>query len=391
MMPSPPSERLPLHAPSLALYLHFPWCVRKCPYCDFNSHELKQDLPEQAYVQALLAELDQQLPAIWGRPIRSIFMGGGTPSLFSAAALDELLSQLRARLGFAAGIEITLEANPGTFEQEKFRAYRDIGINRLSIGIQSFAPAQLLKLGRIHDRDQAIRAVATAQQAGFDNINLDLMYALPEQTTAQALADIDLAIQLGPTHLSHYQLTIEPNTAFAQQPPALPADARVADMEEACRAALAAAGYTQYEISAFAQPTRQCWHNRNYWHFGDYLGLGAGAHSKLTHVAQQQIVRHWNTKHPRDYLRHAGTELVLAGTRTLTAQDAILEFMMNSLRLHEGFTPALFSERTGLALTQVQTQLDVAMTRGLLEVCAGTVRPTEQGRRFLNDLLGIFV
>lgn len=380
-----------LHAPPLALYLHFPWCIRKCPYCDFNSHELKQELPEQAYVQALLAELDQQLPAIWGRPIRSIFMGGGTPSLFSAAALDELLSQLRARLGLAAGIEITLEANPGTFEQEKFRAYHDIGINRLSIGVQSFAPEQLTKLGRIHDRGQAIRAVTTAQQAGFDNFNLDLMYALPGQTIAQALADIELAIDLGPTHLSHYQLTIEPNTAFAQQPPRLPPAARVADMEEACRAKLAAAGYTQYEISAFAQVKRQCVHNRNYWQFGDYLGLGAGAHSKLTRVAQQQIVRHWNSKHPRDYLQHAGTARVLAGTCTLSNQDSILEFMMNNLRLHEGFTPALFRERTGLALTQVQAQLDVAIARGLLEVAGEAIRPTELGRRFLNDLLGIFV
>ncbi len=390
-MPAPANKLLQLQAPPLALYVHFPWCVRKCPYCDFNSHELKQELPEQAYVQALLAELEQHLPSIWGRPIRSIFMGGGTPSLFSASALDELLSQLRARLGFASTIEITLEANPGTFEQEKFRAYREIGINRLSIGIQSFAPAQLTKLGRIHDRDQAIAAVATAQQAGFDNINLDLMYALPGQSIAEALADIDLAIQLGPTHLSHYQLTIEPNTVFAQQPPTLPPDDSVVDMELACRAHLADAGYTQYEISAFAHSARQCAHNRNYWQFGDYLGLGAGAHSKLTYVAQQQITRHWNCKHPRDYLQQANTQQIMAGQRTLTTQDRIVEFMMNSLRLHEGFTAALFGERTGLEMAQVQPQLDMAMARGLLELREDHFRPTEPGRRFLNDLLGIFV
>lgn len=384
-------EQVRLLTPSLSLYLHFPWCVRKCPYCDFNSHELRGELPEQQYINALLAELDFHLPAIWGRPIRSIFMGGGTPSLFSAAMLDHLLCQLRARLNFSPECEITLEANPGTMEQHKFRDFRAIGINRLSIGIQSFAEDQLKRLGRIHDRQQAVTAAETAHHAGFDNFNLDLMYGLPGQTVAEAMADISQAIALAPTHLSHYQLTIEPNTAFAHQPPSLPTENLIADIENVCRTQLADANYTQYEISAFAQPNRQSRHNLNYWQFGDYLGLGAGAHSKVTQVAQQQILRHWNSKHPRDYLQHAGTPQVIAETRQLADADKILEFMMNTLRLHQGFTPALFTERTGLSLLDVQSQLHTAMARGLIELNGDTIRPTEQGRRFLNNLLEIFV
>lgn len=380
-----------LRAPPLALYLHFPWCVRKCPYCDFNSHELKTDLPEQAYIDALIAELDFHLPSIWGRPIRSIFMGGGTPSLFSAQALDSLLAQLRARLALAPTIEITLEANPGTIEQQRFRDYRQLGINRLSIGIQSFDPRQLLTLGRIHDRQQAVAATETAHQAGFDNFNLDLMYALPEQGVEQALADIEQAIALQPTHISHYQLTIEPNTAFAYQPPVLPQDQQVMAIEQACRARLAAAGYTHYEISAFARPARQCGHNLNYWQFGDYLGLGAGAHSKLTHVAEQAITRHANVKHPRDYLQYAGNEQAVASRNTLDTHDRVLEFMMNALRMHEGFTPEVFTERTGLPLAVIRKSLVQAQERELLHVTPQQISPTDLGRRFLNDLLGIFV
>lgn len=380
-----------LLTPPLSLYLHFPWCVRKCPYCDFNSHELRGELPEQQYCDALLAELDLHLPSIWGRPIRSIFMGGGTPSLFSANALDYLLSQLRARLNFSPECEITLEANPGTFEQQKFSDFRTLGINRLSIGIQSFDEQQLKQLGRIHDRQQAITAAETAHQAGFDNFNLDLMYGLTGQSVAQAMTDIRQAIALAPTHLSHYQLTIEPNTAFAHHPPVLPADDQIADIELACRALLADANYTQYEISAFAQPNRQSRHNLNYWQFGDYLGLGAGAHSKVTNVALQQISRHWNCKHPREYLQHAGTPLAIAETRTLTTADKILEFMMNALRLHQGFNSAMFTERTGLPIQAAESRLLTAKQRGLLDWDNQSIRPTEQGRRFLNNLLELFV
>ena len=380
-----------LTQPPLALYLHFPWCVRKCPYCDFNSHELKTEIPERDYINALLAELDNQLPAIWGRSILSIFMGGGTPSLFSAKALDELFSQLRARLKLGPAIEITLEANPGTLEQEKFRDFRAIGINRLSIGVQSFHPRYLTTLGRIHDQQQAILAAEMAHAAGFDNFNLDLMYGLPGQILAEAQADIAQAIALQPSHISHYQLTIEPNTAFAYQPPLLPVDDMISDIESATRDTLATGGYQHYETSAFARATRQCVHNINYWQFGDYLGLGAGAHSKLTHVAQQQISRHWNCKHPRDYMAHAATPQCIAGTQTLKPTDIVLEFMMNALRLHEGFTPQIFCERTGLSLASIHPALQLAVDRGLLEWTPQQIKPSPQGRRFLNDLLAIFV
>ncbi|MBI3560994.1 MAG: oxygen-independent coproporphyrinogen III oxidase-like protein [Gammaproteobacteria bacterium] len=379
-----------LLAPPLALYVHFPWCARKCPYCDFNSHELKNTLPERDYIGALVRELDQHLPLIWGRPIRSIFMGGGTPSLFSAAALDQLFGQLRARLTILPSAEITLEANPGTFEQQRFGEYRALGINRLSIGIQSFDPAQLQQLGRIHDHHQAIHAVATARQAGFDNFNLDLMYGLPGQDPNAALADITQAIDLDPPHISHYQLSIEPNTAFAHRPPRLPADVTVSEIETACRTQLQQAGYTHYEISAFARPGRQCAHNLNYWQFGDYLGLGAGAHSKLTQAAQQQISRQWNVKHPREYQQLAGTAQATAGQQTLSWSDCVLEFMMNNLRLHDGFSPTLFTERTGLPLQLLQAQLQQAQSRGLLCVDADRIYPTARGRNFLNDLLTIF-
>ncbi len=391
MIPVAINNGITLVQPPLALYLHFPWCVRKCPYCDFNSHELKTEVPERDYINALLAELDNQLPAIWGRSILSIFMGGGTPSLFSAAALDELFSQLRARLKLSPTIEITLEANPGTFEQEKFRDFRAIGINRLSIGVQSFNPTHLSVLGRIHDQHQATHAAEMAHAAGFDNFNLDLMYGLPGQTVTEAQADIAQAITLQPSHISYYQLTVEPNTAFASHPPQLPVDDTISDIESSTRATLAAAGYQHYETSAFARTSRQCVHNINYWQFGDYLGLGAGAHSKLTHVAQQQIIRHWNCKHPRDYLAQAGATQCIAGTQTLKSTDLVLEFMMNALRLHDGFAPHTFSERTGLALTRIHPVLQIAVERGLLEWTSQYIKPSEQGRRFLNDLLALFV
>jgi oxygen-independent coproporphyrinogen-3 oxidase len=391
MIPVAINNGIALAQPPLALYIHFPWCVRKCPYCDFNSHELKTEVPEREYIHALLAELDNQLPAIWGRSILSIFMGGGTPSLFSAAALDELFSQLRARLKLLPSIEITLEANPGTVEQEKFRDFRAIGINRLSIGVQSFNPRHLTALGRIHDQHQAAHAADMAHAAGFDNFNLDLMYGLPGQTIDEAQADIAQAIALQPSHISYYQLTLEPNTTFANQPPPLPVDDTIADIEAVTRRTLTAAGYQHYETSAFARATHQCVHNINYWQFGDYLGLGAGAHSKLTHVAQQQITRHWNCKHPRDYMTQAGTAQCIAGTQLLTSADLVLEFMMNSLRLHDGFAPHSFSERTGLSLTSIHPALQRAVDRGLLEWAAHQIKPSEHGRRFLNDLLAVFV
>ena len=376
--------------PPLSLYLHFPWCLRKCPYCDFNSHALKGALPEQAYTDALLRDLDQELPLVWGRRIHSLFLGGGTPSLFSAAALDRLFSELRARLSFAPDIEITLEANPGAVERQRFQEYRDIGINRLSIGVQSFDDAQLQGLGRIHHRQDAVRAVEAAQTAGLDNINLDLMFALPRQTLAQALADLEQAIGLQPAHISWYQLTIEPHTRFHHHPPPLPDDEHVWNMQQRGGEKLAAAGYTQYEVSAWAR-TAQCRHNLNYWQFGDYLGIGAGAHGKLTRGDTQSICRRWKIRQPDAYMRHAGREAALAGTQELTSEDAALEFMMNALRLRQGFAPEWFPQHAGLPLEFVASALQEAQARGWIQQTAGRILPTAEGQRFLNDLLGLFL
>ncbi|MDT8384454.1 MAG: radical SAM family heme chaperone HemW [Gammaproteobacteria bacterium] len=379
--------------PPLSLYIHLPWCVRKCPYCDFNSHEQKAqgELPELAYVEALLRDLEQDLPRIWGRRIISVFIGGGTPSLFSPEALDRLLSGLRARLVINADAEITLEANPGTAEQQKFRDYRALGINRLSIGVQSFHNDALQRLGRIHGRDEAIRAAEMAHAAGFDNFNLDLMFALPSQTAAQAAEDVTTAIDLEPTHISYYQLTLEPNTLFHAQPPVLPDNDLAWQMQQAGQEQLATADYAQYEVSAYARPQRQCAHNLNYWQFGDYLGIGAGAHAKITDAAQQNITRLAKLRHPQRFMDTAGTPKGIHSERVLSRNEVGLEFMMNALRLNAGFETALFAAHTGQPLLLLEPALRTAEETGLIERDLKQIRPTEKGRRFLDDVLTLFV
>lgn len=374
--------------PPLSLYIHIPWCVRKCPYCDFNSHAASPVLPEQEYVDALLADLDQDLPAVYGRELSTIFFGGGTPSLFSAQALGRLLAGVQQRIPFAPDIEITLEANPGTFEQEKFVAYRQLGINRLSIGIQSFQEAKLTALGRIHTGNEAVRAADMARQAGFDNFNLDLMHGLPDQSLDDALGDLRQAIALAPTHLSWYQLTLEPNTVFWNQPPLLPEDDILWDIQEAGQALLASHGYAQYEVSAYAQPGRAARHNLNYWSFGDFIGIGAGAHGKLSHP-DGRIVRTWKTRLPKDYLNPA--KAFKAGEKPLATEELPFEFLMNALRLTEGVDAALFSQRTGLSLETLATARHEAEQKGLLQVEPSRLVATARGQLFLNDLLQYFL
>lgn len=374
--------------PPLAAYVHIPWCVRKCPYCDFNSHTYDSGLPEAEYIDALIADLELELPQVHGRELVSIFFGGGTPSLFSAASLDRLLQAMQQRLRFAGDIEITLEANPGTFEQAKFRDYRAIGINRLSIGIQSFNPEHLKALGRIHDDSEALAAVDMARRAGFDNLNLDLMHGLPGQSLAQARADIDQAIALGPEHLSWYQLTLEPNTVFYSRPPQLPDDEVLWDIQEAGQARLAEAGYAQYEISAYARGGRRARHNLNYWQYGDFIGIGAGAHGKLTQP-DGTVERNWKTRQPKDYLNPQTPWL--AGSKRLSAEELPFDFLMNALRLVEGVPSAWYQQRTGQSLEAIAPLLDRAVQRGLLEPWQQQLRPTEQGRLFLNDLLEMFL
>jgi putative oxygen-independent coproporphyrinogen III oxidase len=374
--------------PPLSLYVHIPWCVRKCPYCDFNSHEAKGDIPERDYVASLVADLELALPQVWGRPVHTVFFGGGTPSLLSARALDELLSAIRARVPLAPDAEITLEANPGTFEAQKFSDFRAAGVNRLSIGIQSFQPEHLMALGRVHDGAQARAAIEIAR-ASFDNFNLDLMYALPGQTVEQVLADIDAAIGFGPVHISAYHLTIEPNTYFYRHPPQVPDPDLAADMQEAIESRLLSAGYRHYETSAFARPMREARHNLNYWTFGDYLGVGAGAHSKLSFA--DCILRQMRVKHPRDYLEKVAAGMPVQQQQRLATEELPLEFMMNALRLIDGFELRLFSERTGLPVHVLRKSLDDAERSGLIERDHVRVRPTLRGQRFLNDLLQIFL
>lgn len=374
--------------PPLAAYVHIPWCVRKCPYCDFNSHAAGPELPEEAYVDALLADLQADLPRVHGRRLVSVFFGGGTPSLFSPRALGRILEALERHVGFADDVEITLEANPGTFEQAKFRDYRGLGINRLSIGVQSFQEAKLKALGRIHDGGEAIRAAGMARAAGFDNVNLDLMHGLPDQTIEDALADLRTAIAQGPTHLSWYQLTLEPNTVFWSQPPELPEDDTLWDIQEAGQALLAERGYGQYEISAYAQPGRRARHNLNYWTFGDFLGLGAGAHAKLSD-ADGRIRRLWKTRLPKDYLD--ADKPFLAGERLLEAGELPFEFLMNALRLTEGVPTELFGQRTGLPLAVLAEGRRDAEARGLLIDDPGRLAASARGQLFLNDLLQRFL
>ncbi|HNX72396.1 radical SAM family heme chaperone HemW [Rivihabitans pingtungensis] len=375
--------------PPLSLYIHFPWCVRKCPYCDFNSHEPRSALDQDGYIDALIADLESALPLIWGRRVQTVFMGGGTPSLFSPAHIDRLLRALDARLKLNPDAEITLEANPGTLEIAQFAGYRAAGVNRLSIGVQSFDPGHLSALGRIHGADEARRAAEQASRH-FDTFNLDIMYALPGQTLEQALADVEQALALGARHLSAYHLTLEPNTLFAARPPAnLPDDDLAADMQEAIEARLAAAGFVHYETSAFALPGHQARHNLNYWTFGDYLGIGAGAHGKLSfHDRIQRDMRH---KQPAAYLAGVAQGSQVQTSQPVAHADLAFEFMMNALRLTEGFALSLFNERTGLPLSAILPALEQAQTRGWVQRDGDWLRPTLAGQRFLNDLLGLFL
>jgi putative oxygen-independent coproporphyrinogen III oxidase len=393
-----------LSLPPLSLYVHMPWCVRKCPYCDFNSHEHRGGpLPFAAYVDALLADLDHDLPLVWGRTVQSVFFGGGTPSLFPAEAIDRFLQGAAARLRFAPGCEITLETNPGTAEHGRFEDYRKAGVNRVSFGIQSFDDEVLKRLGRIHDSGQADAAVKLAQDAGLDNLNLDLMYALPGQTLAMAEYDLQRAFALAPAHISHYQLTLEPNTVFAARPPqGIPDEDAAWDIQERCQALLADAGYAQYEISAYARPGRECAHNLNYWRFGDYLGIGAGAHGKISLPrsdeaetgsahADDRILRRWKLKHPAAYLANAGASAAIGGDDSIPASQRPFEFMLNQLRLREAFPLLRFESRTGLSRDAIAGPLAEAVARGWLRVDGDRVCPTDTGQRFANDTISLFL
>ena len=372
----------------LALYVHLPWCLHKCPYCDFNSHEARGDVPEDAYVAALLRDLELALPKVWGRRVVSVFLGGGTPSLFSADAIDRLLAGIRARLPLVPAAEITLEANPGTFERRTFAGYFAAGVNRLSLGIQSFDPAQLRALGRVHDADEARRAAEAALMI-FGNVNFDLMYALPNQTVEDAQADLAAALAFAPPHLSFYHLTLEPNTVFFKSPPPLPDEDTSADIEGAVHATLAHAGYEHYETSAYARPGQRCQHNLNYWQFGDYLGIGAGAHSKLSYA--DRIERELRWKQPKQYLAKLAADVPLQESRVVTRDEVGFEFMLNAMRLTAGVPATAFGERTGYSLAIVARGLETAIRKGLLESDPLALKPTPLGRRFLNDLVEIFL
>lgn len=374
----------------LALYIHIPWCIRKCPYCDFNSHNAPKDLPEKAYIQALLKDLASELPHIWGRKLESIFIGGGTPSLFSAESIDELITGIHALLPFRPNIEITMEANPGTFEQEGFKGFREAGINRLSVGIQSFNQQHLQALGRVHSHTEALQASEIATTAGFDNYNLDLMFGLPQQTQEQALQDLEQAIALNPTHLSWYQLTLEPNTTFHKHPPPLPEDDLIAEMQIAGQDLINSSGYTQYEVSAYAHTNKECRHNLNYWEFGDYIGIGAGAHGKIT-FPDQSVTRYTKYRQPAQYLQQATSGQARSSEQQLSESDLKFEFMLNALRLRNGFNTELFQQRTGLAQQNIEKELELAISRDLLTMNNQHIRPTEQGWLYLNEVIQLFL
>jgi putative oxygen-independent coproporphyrinogen III oxidase len=381
---APDASKIPL-----ALYVHVPWCVRKCPYCDFNSHALREPPDEAAYLAALVADLQRDAPLAGGRRAVSVFIGGGTPSLLSGAFVGRLLESVDRSIGLTAGAEITLEANPGTADAGRFRDYRAAGVNRLSLGVQSLDDRHLAMLGRIHGRAEALAAAHLARAAGFDNLNLDLMHALPGQTVGQALADLEGVLALGPEHVSWYQLTIEPNTAFAAAPPAVPDEDRVAEMQEEGFARLAAAGFEHYEVSAHARGGFRCRHNLNYWEFGDYLGIGAGAHGKLT-LHDGRIHRRWKVRHPTDYLTRAGSDAAAAGRAVLGAADLPIEFALNALRLAGGVPMALYPTRTGLPVATLGAGRERALALGLLDPDPERFAPTDLGRRFLNRLIGLF-
>ena len=376
----------------LSLYIHLPWCVEKCPYCDFNSHQIPNgsfdETQEQQYVNHLFSDLETDLPNIWGRSVESIFIGGGTPSLFSGAAIDNLLSGIRSRLMLIADIEVTLESNPGTADADNYVGYRNAGVNRLSIGVQSFDDQQLQTLGRIHDASQSLSAFKMAREAGFKRINIDIMYALPAQSVESALGDLDKAIALDPEHISWYQLTIEPNTLFNRHPPKqLPNDDLIWDIQEAGMNKLQEAGYTQYEVSAWCKPGEECLHNLNYWQFGDYLGIGAGAHGKITDFSAEKIFRTRRRKQPQQWLISDN----LAERNTIVNHDLALEFMLNVMRLNQGVTSQSFSDRTGLPIASIEKELKLAKAKGLIEDRFDILRPTTKGQNYLNDLLALFM
>lgn len=377
--------------PPLSLYIHIPWCARKCPYCDFNSHEVRDDLPEAAYISALLADLEQDLPLAWGRIVESVFIGGGTPSLLSPGAIEQLLDGVRARLPLKPAAEITLEANPGTVDRERFAGFRAAGVNRLSLGIQSFDPVMLERIGRIHDGQEAHAAIDAARSAGFGNLNLDLMFGLPGQDTNGALTDLQTAVSHKPEHLSWYELTIEPNTWFYRHPPQRADDDELWAMQQQGNGLLQAAGFARYEVSAWSHPDRQCRHNRNYWEFGDYLGIGAGAHNKLTDAATQTVTRRSKIRHPRKFLEQAGTEQRIDTARILSADDVIFEYAMNALRLDDGFTAAKFSAATGLPYRRMEPAVTAAIEQGLLVTDEDCIHTTPRGQRYLDELLQTLV
>ncbi len=373
----------------LSLYIHIPWCVRKCPYCDFNSHESRNEIPEDLYIETLLRDLDEQMIRLDNRPLVSIFFGGGTPSLFTPAGIDRIIQGVQQRINFTPKIEITLEANPGTVDETRFVGFRQAGVNRLSIGLQSLQDEKLKALGRIHNRDYALRAVDAAIKAGFDNFNLDLMHGLPGQSLDDALHDLQDALAFQPPHLSWYQLTIEPNTFFHHQPPVLPIDDVLWEIQEQGKSVLQQAGLNSYEISAYSRPGRECLHNTNYWEFGDYLGIGAGAHSKITDTEKQIITRHSQVKNPRDYL--TPEKKLTASQHILTEKDLCFEFMLNALRLTKGVSVDLFTERTGLEIKSLEPMLSFAKEKKLMVNQENILCATEIGQRFLNDVIGLFL
>ncbi len=380
-----------LQLPPLSLYVHLPWCVQKCPYCDFNSHALKSAIPAARYIDALLADLEHDLPQVWGRPVHSVFFGGGTPSLFSAADIDHLLAGIRSRLPLAPGAEITLEANPGTVEHDSFSAYRDAGINRVSLGVQSFDDELLKAIGRIHGREEVERAIASIRAAGLQNFNLDLMFGLPGQSLQTALSDVATALGHAPTHLSHYQLTLEPNTAFHAHPPPLPDEELCWDMQEQAAKLLLAKGFEQYEISAWSKPGLACKHNLNYWHYGDYLGIGAGAHGKITLPANKEIRRMSKLRHPAAYMAAMAKGNWRAENRAIEPEERKFEFFLNQLRLRQGVNLAEFTPRTGLFAQIFERAAAEAINRGLLLQEGDFLRPTELGWRFSNEFQGLFL
>lgn len=375
-------------SPPLSLYIHIPWCVKKCPYCDFNSHEQRDEIPEAQYVATLIADLEQSVPRVYGRKIHSVFFGGGTPSLFSPASIEAILTMVNMLTPLAYGAEVTMEANPGTIDTTHFAGYKAAGVNRISLGIQSFNNDYLSALGRIHDSKQALIAAELALDT-FDRVNLDVMYGLPNQTLAHAIADAKQAVALKPDHLSFYHLTLEPNTPFYRTPPSLPSDDISAEMQENIESLVAQHGYEHYETSAFCQAQSQARHNVNYWSFGDYLGIGAGAHSKLSY--HDKITREVRYKHPKAFMKEAETGNPVEQTWTINQQDLGFEFMMNALRLTGGFHPDIFQERTGLPLITIQKKLTQATKQGLLHQTDRTIQPTIKGQRYLNDLLTMFL